>query len=169
MKITIRDAKESDANNLITYCNLVGGQTDNLTFGANDFHLTVEEEEKYLQQVGQSPTDFYLVAEQQGEIIGALSCNSIPKQRIIHNSNLGLSIDSDFHNQGIGSRLMKEAIKRCRNSSIIENIGLEVRADNYAAKHLYTKCGFELVGILPRNFKVDNQYIDIEIYHLDVK
>ncbi len=169
MEIKIRDAKEGDAKNLIAYCNLVGGQSDNLTYGHNDFHITLDEEVKYLKQINKSHTDFYLIAEYDNKIIGALSCSSIPKARIVHNTNLGISVSQGFHNMGIGSRLMNEAIKRCRNSNILENILLEVRTDNEAAKHLYTKNGFKLVGILPRNFNVNNKYIDVEVYHLDVK
>ena len=37
--IEIRKAKKEDAAELLDYLNLVGGESDNLTFGANEFNM----------------------------------------------------------------------------------------------------------------------------------
>ena len=55
MKITLRikndivlqmgRANKSDAKQIIEYLNIVGGESDNLLFGFNGFHMSIETEE----------------------------------------------------------------------------------------------------------------------------
>ena len=39
---TIREAKVNDAKAMLEYCNLVGGETDFLTFGENEFKMNLK-------------------------------------------------------------------------------------------------------------------------------
>ncbi|MEA4960851.1 hypothetical protein [Lutispora sp.] len=46
-KLILRKPKVEDAENMIKYLNLVGGESDNLLFGKDEFRLTVEQEKEY--------------------------------------------------------------------------------------------------------------------------
>ena len=43
-EIVIREATENDAEQLIEYTKIIGGETDNLTYGAEGLPITVEQE-----------------------------------------------------------------------------------------------------------------------------
>ena len=71
-KILIRQANRGDAKALIDYLNIIGGESNFLTFSAGQFGKTVEEEENYIENVLKKENDLFLVAESNGEIIGKL-------------------------------------------------------------------------------------------------
>lgn len=56
MELLLRNPEESDAEQMIEYLNAVGGESDNLTFGKNCFHLNAEQEREYLKKVKAAPT-----------------------------------------------------------------------------------------------------------------
>ena len=62
MSVTIQRARPEDAPALIEYLNTVGGETDNLTFGAGEFPATVEEEAAYLRREAENPKSLMLTA-----------------------------------------------------------------------------------------------------------
>ena len=84
----------------------------------------------------------YLVADDEGEIVGCLNLNSFSKERLKHNAELGISVKKDYWHKGIGSMLIKEAIEFAKKINI-DSIYLTVRSDNERAKSLYTKFGFK--------------------------
>ena len=51
MEIQIRRAEASDAAELLDYLKQIGGETDNLTFGAEGLPFTVEAEAAFLKQL----------------------------------------------------------------------------------------------------------------------
>ena len=46
--IEIRQAVPDDAEALIEYLNMIGGESDNLTFGKDEFPITAEQERTFL-------------------------------------------------------------------------------------------------------------------------
>jgi len=63
-----------------------------------------------------------------------------------HAVSLGISIDRDWRNRGIGNALMAGALEWARKTDIVKRIQLTVYAHNSAAIHLYEKFGFEVEG-----------------------
>jgi ribosomal-protein-alanine acetyltransferase len=58
-----------------------------------------------------------------------------------------IGVDSDYRRQGIAGRMLDWLINyACIND--VGRIGLEVRADNQTAQHLYHSRGFEDIGLL---------------------
>ena len=49
-ELVIRTAMPEDAKAVLRYLNLVGGESDNLTFGAGEFWITEDEERHYLER-----------------------------------------------------------------------------------------------------------------------
>ncbi len=167
MEIIIREALAEDAEQIIAYTKIVGGETDNLTFGKSGLPVSLEQEEKFLKRVHDDKTSIHLVACKNGKIIGNGSLSGLPR-RMCHRAELGLTVRRNYWHQGIGSMLLTELIKYAKGSGI-EIINLEVRSDNLNAIHLYEKFGFRRIGTLPAYFKINGHYVDFEIMYLDLR
>ncbi len=64
--VNIRKARPEDAENILSLLKIMGGETDNLTFGAAGIPLSVQQEAEYLEGLADSKTDLYLVASGGG-------------------------------------------------------------------------------------------------------
>lgn len=167
MEIIIREALAKDAEKLIAYTKIVGGETDNLTFGETGFPATLEQEENFLKSVNDDKTSVHLIACKDGEIVGDGSISGLPR-RMCHRAELGITVRKKYWGQGIGSLLMKELIRFAKENGI-EIINLDVRSDNINAIHLYEKFGFKHIGTSPAYFKIDGKYVEFEVMYLDLR
>ncbi len=82
----------------------------------------------------------YLVWENQGEILGFLSCHFILDEVEVTN----VAVDPAYQRQGIGQILFKELLHICAEKKI-HKIFLEVRKSNRKAQNLYQKMGFAVI------------------------
>ncbi len=160
MKITIEKASPADAEALIEYLKQAGGETDNLTFGAEGLPVSAEEEAGFLERVQTSGDDLFLVAKEDGDIVGTASLNRLPR-RMRHRGEFSVSVLKEYWNRGIGSRLLERVLEfaRAQDFAVIE---LQVRSDNAAAIHLYEKFGFQKFGTHPAFFVVEGQKIPFD-------
>ena len=165
--IEIREARAQDAEALLAYVKRIGGESDNLTFDGNGFPITVEQEQRFLENVHSDPGSIHLIALKDGKIIADGSLSGFPR-RMSHRADLGISVVRDEWNHGIGSMLMERLIDFAKDSGI-ELINLEVRADNESAIHLYEKYGFRSIGTSPAYFKIGEQYFDFVLMVLDLR
>src|SRR5713101_8529212 len=81
LQLILRRAEPRDAEQLLAYLNQVAGESENLTFGPDEFGLSVQEERAFLQQMAESPTSLYLIAEIAGEIAGTLTFSTGKRPR----------------------------------------------------------------------------------------
>lgn len=84
------------------------------------------------------------------------------KHRASHVCYLGgVAIDSNFHNQGYGTKMMKEIIGFARERGF-KRMELSTYVGNDGAIKLYEKMGFEREGIMKNYtyFKSKNEYWD---------
>ncbi len=165
--IIIRESSAKDAAQLLEYFKIVGGETENLTFGESGLPVTVEQEEAFLKNVHDEKTSVHLIACKNGEIIGDGGLTGLPR-RMRHRAELGISVRKNYWNCGIGSKLMEELIKYAKENGI-EILNLEVRSDNVSAIHLYEKYGFRHIGTSPAYFKTGDDYVDFELMFLDLR
>ena len=167
MSIIIEKASVSDAAGIIEYLKKVGGETDNLTFGADGVPFTVKDEEKYLASIENSQNSVMLVAKENGKIIGNASLSRLTR-RMSHRGSFAISVLKEFWNRGVGSQLLREIIRFAKENSF-EIIDLQVRCDNLSAIHLYEKFGFEKLFTYPAFFKIGDEYIDFDYMCLRLK
>lgn len=99
--ILIRKAIVTDAPALIEFCNIIGGESNFLTFGSNNFNVTLEEEEAFIRCTIDSKKNLSLVAVMDSKIIGLLNFRGSNKVRLSHVGEFGVSILKDFWGQGI--------------------------------------------------------------------
>lgn len=166
MDIIIQRASANDAQELIEYLKQVGGETDNLTFGAEGIPITVEDEKKFLSQQEFSKDNIIVVAKENGKIVGNASLNRQPR-RMNHRAGLAVSVLKDYWNKGIGSQLMEKIIQFAKNNKI-SIIDLEVRQDNLSAITLYKKYGFYKIGTHPSFLKINDKPVPCDYMCLEI-
>ena len=164
MCITIEKALPSDAALLLSYLKQIGGETDNLTFGAEGLPFTEEAEAAFLAGMENSCDGIMLVAKSDGKIIGNASLSRLPR-RMAHRGDLAVSVAKEYWNKGIGTELLKNIISFAKANGF-EVLDLQVRSDNHAAIHVYEKLGFQRLCTYPRFFKIGSQYADFEYMYL---
>ena len=157
--LTIREAQPQDAPFLLEYLKQVGGESDNLLFGAEGLPAQEDDECAFLERLLHARKSVYLLALRGEAIVGqcSLICQE-DRPRIAHWGSLGVTVRKPYWHQGIGAQLLARVIDFARNTAQLELIELEVRSDNAPAIALYRKFGFEKVGAFPQMIKLPSGY-----------
>lgn len=162
----IERARPEDAAELLAYLKIVGGETQNLSFGAEGVPLDLETEQAYLQAQCESSDNVQYFARVNGEIIGTASLNR-NHNRMRHRGVFGISLKKAWWGCGAASALM-EAILAFARENGFEQLNLEVRSSNARAIRLYEKYGFRKLCTFPHFFKIDGEYIDFDLMNLEL-
>lgn len=104
--ITIREANKFDAEKVIGFMNWVTGEVDFHTYGANDFHISKEDEIKVLEIFHQRENCLFLIAEFRNEIVAVASLSGGIKNRVAHRATVGITVAKRFWRLGIGIKMM---------------------------------------------------------------
>ena len=84
----------------------------------------------------ENPLSLWLVAEQNGAVLGYVGSQMVPPEA---------------RRQGIAEALIGELIC-CLSANGVTSLSLEVRASNAAARSLYEKLGFRQAGLRPNYY-----------------
>lgn len=164
---TITRARPEDAAALLDYLKIVGGETDNLSFGAEGVPLAPEEEQAYLRTQVDSPDHVQYLARVDSELIGTASLNRKPN-RMRHRGEFGISLKKAWWGCGAASALA-EAILAFARENGFEQLNLEVRGDNARAIRLYEKLGFRKLCTFPAFFKIGGEPVDFDLMNLEIR
>lgn len=167
MNITVKKASCEDAAAMLEYLKQIGGETENLTFGAEGLSLTPEDEADFIVRAEDSRDEVMLVAKDGDRIVGDASLTRLPR-RMKHRGDLGIAVIKEYWNKGVGSMLLSAVIEFARENGF-EIIDLQVRSDNTAAIHLYEKFGFERIGTHPSFFNIDGDDVPFDYMYLWLK
>lgn len=162
----IERARPEDAAELLAYLKIVGGETQNLSFGAEGVPLDVEAEGAYLAMQAESRDNIQLFAKVNGEIIGTASLNR-KRGRMYHRAEFGISLKKAWWGCGAATVLAHGVLDFAREAGI-EQVNLEVRSDNKRAIALYEKLGFRKLCTFPGFFKIKGELIDFNLMNLDL-
>ena len=165
MSISYRPAEPADAGDILRCMKRIGGESHNLTFGAEGLPFTVEQEEALLSKMAANPRAALFLALESGEIVGSVTIRAQSRERMAHRWELGITVLRSHWGRGVGSGLMELAIAFARENGG-EVISLEVLTDNHRAKALYRKFGFETFGVYRKFFRIDGEYFDAEYMNL---
>lgn len=157
-KVIIRRAHKSDAKALIDYLNIIGGESDFLTFGTGQFERNIEQEEEFIVNTLRKNNALFIIAEVNGKIVGNLNFSGGSRQRNAHVGEFGVSVLREYWRNSIGEELIKYLINWSKDSAIIKKINLRVRNDNTRGIRLYKKLGFLEEGILKRDFLINGTF-----------
>lgn len=164
----IRRAIKSDAQELLDYLDIIGGESDFLTFGAEGLGITLEEEEAFIEGNMNQDNGLFIVVVLEGKIIGNLNFAGGVKQRTRHTGEFGVSVLKEFWGQGIGRELITYLIDWAKDTGIVTKINLKVRSDHEKGMKLYKSLGFIEEGIQTRDFLIEGKYYDSLIMGLEL-
>ena len=156
MNISIEKATTRDAAAILEHLKIVGGETDNLTFGAEGMPFSVEAEEQFIAQLQDSTEGLMLVAKDGERVVAVATLNRQPR-RMSHRGEFGLSVQKAYWNQGIGSRMLEETITFANENNFVI-IDLQVLSENEHAIYVYEKFGFKKIGTHPKYHKVGDRF-----------
>ena len=100
----------------------------------------------YIKNFGTQPGDLGVVAQQNGQVIGAAWTRIIPAYGHIDNKTpeLAISMLPEFRSHGIGTELMKKLFEVLRENGY-KQTSLSVQKDNPAVR-FYQRLGYKTIG-----------------------
>lgn len=139
----------NDAADLVQYLYDTAADTPFILRTPEEIHYTVEGEERFLQNVVESPNDCMILCEVDGHITGNchLSFNNRVKTR--HRCSVAIALRKAYWGNGIGSAMFEAMEKVARQREGVTQMELEFVEGNARARGLYEKMGFRIVGIHP--------------------
>ena len=161
--VIIERAKAPDAKEILELWKVIGGETDNLSFGSEGKPITETEAFEKLQKLENSTVEAYFVARKDSKIVGTAHYTACTNKRMAHRGTIGLCVLKTENGKGIGTRFMQTLIDFGKTTAKSEIIYLEVRSDNKNAIKLYEKFGFEKIGTFKGFFKIDGKLIDFDM------
>jgi len=159
-RLILRKPLIDDAKRMIEYLNIVGGESDNLLFGKDEFRLTVEQEMEHIKRISNDVNTLMILGIINDAIVSVSQISSPNRKRIVHNSELSISVKKEYWRSGIGGAVMVELIKFAKEHSEIKNVSLGVKASNSNAVMMYERFGFVKVGVHRNYFKVNDNFDD---------
>ena len=157
-EVIISQATKEDAELMIDFYNVVGGETDFLSFGKNQFIKNLIEYEGFLETTKEEANSIILIAKIDDKIIGIASINSSSKDRFKHVGEFGIVIVKQYCGLGLGKKIMDYLVEWSKSNGITKKISLVTNENNYRAIDLYKKVGFEVEGILKKDNYVNGIY-----------
>ena len=143
--LLLRSAEAADAAAFAAHLKQCGGETDFLSFGAEDCPHTEESCREQILTSMKNPLAPCLFAFHGSELVGEVCIHPSSRKRFQHVGELAISITQDFCARGLGTILMREILSLA-DSAGYDSIMLTVDSDNAAAIHLYRKFGFSPYG-----------------------
>ena len=128
--LTIRCAQPDDATNLLAYIRSVAQETGFFVIQPDEFPSTEEQDRQWIQEHLDHPGKLALVAEVAGEIIGSLSFENGPFNRMSHTGTFGVSVHRDWRGKGIGTAMLEALLEWAEANPLIEKVGLAVFSTN---------------------------------------
>ena len=160
-RFTIREARPEDASAIIAHVKAVADEPHNgiAISSAAEFRYTEAEEVEIIQKIAELDNALMLVAEAEGHIIGLANCRG-GDRGYRHTLSLGITVNRDWRDQGVGTALLEAMIAWCRHNTVVHRLELWVFPDNPRALHVYEKLGFQHEGNRRQSFLKEGQYRD---------
>jgi RimJ/RimL family protein N-acetyltransferase len=168
-KLILRDPALSDAQELIDYLKIVGGETDFLLADENGIEgLTLEGEQNWITSTLDTPNTKMFVGTVDNEIVLVCDVRAAGRSRIAHVGGVAITIKRAFWGLGIGSIAMQAMIDFAKSTGVLRMLSLEVREGNERAIALYKRFGFVEIGRHKARINVRGTYYDEILMDLDL-
>lgn len=170
-KITLKDGRAAilkspcveDAEKMLNYIKKSCGETDFLARYPEEWIITVEQEEAWVNRLRSAPDTLGITCYIEGKVAGNCEIRFGDGMKTSHRATIAIAILKDYWNLGIGSAMFEELVTAAQERGI-EIMELEFMKGNERAKRLYEKFGFRVVSEKPNAFKLkDGTYLS-EVY-----
>jgi len=160
--VVIREATTDDARGIKTTLLSALQEPENNLSTTEESQLSEQQQRAYIKKLAGNDNDLMLVSEviSQSMIVGVLTCRGKTQKSRRHVVRLGITIQKDWRGQGIGTRLIQEAIRWAKRHNTIRRIELDVLARNTGAVSLYSRLGFRVEGRGIGAVYKDGEYLD---------
>ena len=169
-ELLLRSLTPQDAQEAIRVCTKAAGETLNLSRYADEWRITLDEEQVYIYRMENGSKSLMIGAFMRGRMVGIASfAPPAPTDRARHRANLGITILKSHWGMGVGTAMMRAMIDAAKTTAL-EQLELDVVSTNEKAIRLYERCGFEEYGRHPRMMKYrDGTYADMILMMLDLR
>jgi ribosomal protein S18 acetylase RimI-like enzyme len=148
--------EEYDAQEMISYVNIIDTESKFLTREPGEFSYTEEDEKALIQKRNNAENILWTLAVIDNEIVGmAEMAYNKSKIRFRRKGDFSITVKKKYWGLGIGGKLMLTHIEWSKEQDP-ENIRLEVVADNERAISMYRSFGFEIAGTVRHGMKYPN-------------
>lgn len=148
-----------DAEKMLNYIKKSCGETDFLLRYPEEWNITVEQEEAWVNRLRSSSDTLGITCYVDGEVAGNCEISFQSGMKISHRATIAIAILKDYWNLGIGSAMFEELVAAAQKQGT-EIMELEFIEGNECAKHLYEKFGFCVVSEKPNAIKLkDGTYL----------
>ncbi|MFT3902015.1 MAG: N-acetyltransferase [Niabella sp.] len=167
--ITIREVQRGDASAIINVVTRYITESPFLITTIDEFSSTIPEQKRRIQYFSDKVNSLLLVACFEKRVVASLDIRGEDRRKVKHNAYLGIGVLSDWQGCGVGKALLQQAVNWAKDCPSLQNLWLNVHAQNTAALHLYEKVGFRQAGYLKGYIKNrDGDFADDIVMHLPV-
>lgn len=125
------------------------------------FGSSYEEEQPYTETQWRERVKNVLFAVSDNKPVGMIVCGRNNRLKISHICGIyGVYIKKEYRGQGISNQLMDAALAEIQEMTGVVKIELMVNPTQKAAKRLYRKYGFKVVGHSKKALKFDSKFYD---------
>lgn len=155
-KITADDAAAYNAHRR----RIANEPENNIPYSSGEYTRTVEDDRQRLLAAISDPNQKIYIAGLDNRMVGLCVCRGGSLSAVRHVVELGLDIDRDYRNQGIGGALLGRMTDWARQHPIIRRVELTVFTHNDPAINLYLKHGFVIEGVNREAYFKSGRYVD---------
>ncbi len=121
--------------------------------------------EKLAKRFGGNNDDNFMLGAfaADGTLLGYIGFERETRAKLRHKGAIiSMFVASQARGQGLGARLLAEAIAQAQRLPGLEQLWLSVTRSNESARQLYLRAGFVSYGVEPRAIKDGERYFDKE-------
>ncbi|TDJ34158.1 MAG: GNAT family N-acetyltransferase [Gammaproteobacteria bacterium] len=111
---------------------------------------------------------WFLAIDVDENVVGHADLKGDDLRTGLHRCELGIGVEREYREQGLGRRLLEESIAFARTVDSIDWIDLRVFSHNTVARRLYESIGFKEVVTVFDRFRIEESQIDDVLMSLSV-
>lgn len=132
-------------------------------FAASFEEKTKSSNEEWINKL-EDDKNFIYVADDGGNVCGMAGAYQEKGEKIKHLANLwSFYVKKEYRGKGIGGQLMQALLEEFRETGEIKKVKLYVNTKQLSAIKLYESFGFEIVGTLHNEMKIDGKFFDLYV------